>query len=280
MAEGETPTKQFVKVDPIVVPIRRRLWPRTKSGKPSLDVPEIRCQLQCRESTEPFFLSRFLLHMPHASRSSRKLLKSSEEIVDSREGDRGGMNSRQRPWGEETLDFKIYKRSRGDNKSAPKASKSLRSDSTAMCTPSVRAGETARMLSPVVGIISKTTTTWPKRNEVWSNTSGKAWYLKSVISWSQSARWQINIPSLSRSLESVPSDEDRKSWTSKIPRKASSLCFVKRYHLGIIPELWLADYIGREALQKIGAGLWLRPDSQNVYPISDTVMSGKFGNSQ
>ena len=63
MAEGETPTKQFVKVDQIVVPIRRRLWPRTKSGKSSLDGPEIiRCQLQCRESTEPFFLSRFLLH--------------------------------------------------------------------------------------------------------------------------------------------------------------------------------------------------------------------------
>ena len=33
---------------------------RTKSGKSSLEI--VRCQLQCRESTEPFFLSRFLLH--------------------------------------------------------------------------------------------------------------------------------------------------------------------------------------------------------------------------
>ena len=168
MAEGETPTKQFVKVDQIVVPIHRRLWPRTKSGKSSLDVPEIiRCQLQWRSCSfcRDFCYTRF-----------NKFQNAAEKFV----GDLGQSRRRSRRHqlkattlrGTNAWLSNLQTKLRWQQISA-ESIKIVAICSTAMCTPSVRAGETARMLSPVVGIVSETTMTWPKRTEVWSKPGGQ-----------------------------------------------------------------------------------------------------------
>ena len=55
-------------------------------------------------------------------------------------------------------------------------------------------------------------------------------------------------------------------WGSKMLNVENTTeSFVKRCHLGIIPELWLADCSGREALQKIGAGLWLVQNRKGMW---------------